>query len=106
MPGLVSGVRDAAVLAVYLGVLFFLAVTAASLLISLGASALVRARDERFARSAQPVAERDGVLCYGALGVGGAKMKIHKAAVARLFTANNLVLDADEIYALGKELER
>jgi hypothetical protein len=33
-------------------------------------------------------------------------MKIHKAAVARLFTANTLVLDADEIYALGKELER
>jgi hypothetical protein len=44
------------------------------------------------------------VTCYGALGVGGAKMKIHKAAVARLFTANNLVLDADEIYALAKEL--
>jgi hypothetical protein len=42
--------------------------------------------------------------CYGALGVGGTKMKIHKAAIARLFTVNNLVLDADEIYALGKEL--
>jgi hypothetical protein len=45
-------------------------------------------------------------LCYGAIGVGGVKMKIHNAAIARLFTANNLVLDADEIYALGKELER
>jgi methylenetetrahydrofolate/methylenetetrahydromethanopterin dehydrogenase (NADP+) len=44
------------------------------------------------------------VVCYGALGVGGTKMKIHKAAIAKLFTANNLVLDADEIYALGKEL--
>jgi hypothetical protein len=51
-------------------------------------------------------AARDGVTCYGALGVGGSKMKIHKAAIARLFTANNLVLDADEIYALGKELDR
>jgi len=51
-------------------------------------------------------AERDGVLCYGALGVGGTKMKIHKAAVARLFTVNTLVLDADEIYALSKELDR
>ena len=43
-------------------------------------------------------------ICYGALGVGGTKMKIHKAAIARLFTANDLVLDADEIYALAKEL--
>ncbi len=50
--------------------------------------------------------ERHGVICYGALGVGGAKMKIHKAAIARLFTANNLVLDADEIYALAKDLDR
>jgi hypothetical protein len=32
-------------------------------------------------------------------------MKIHKAAIAKLFTANDLVLDADEIYALGKSLE-
>ena len=48
--------------------------------------------------------KRDGIVCYGALGVGGTKMKIHKAAIARLFTANNLVLDADEIYALAKEL--
>ncbi|MCC6493599.1 MAG: bifunctional NADP-dependent methylenetetrahydromethanopterin dehydrogenase/methylenetetrahydrofolate dehydrogenase [Pirellulales bacterium] len=44
------------------------------------------------------------VVCYGALGVGGAKMKIHRAAISRLFSANNLVLDADEIYALAKEL--
>jgi hypothetical protein len=36
--------------------------------------------------------------------VGGAKMKIHKAAIAKLFTANNVVLDADEIYGLAKEL--
>ncbi|QDS97466.1 NAD(P)-dependent methylenetetrahydromethanopterin dehydrogenase [Adhaeretor mobilis] len=49
--------------------------------------------------------QRDGHLCYGALGVGGTKMKIHKAAVARLFDGNDQVLDALEIYALGKELE-
>jgi hypothetical protein len=49
-------------------------------------------------------AERDGVVCYGALGVGGAKMKIHKAAIARLFTMNDLVLDADEIYDLAKTI--
>jgi hypothetical protein len=49
--------------------------------------------------------EHGATICYGALGIGGTKMKIHKAAVARLFTANDLTLDADEIYALGKELE-
>jgi uncharacterized protein YbjT (DUF2867 family) len=49
-------------------------------------------------------AKRGSVVCYGALGVGGTKMKIHKAAIAKLFTANTLVLDADEIYALAKEL--
>ena len=46
-------------------------------------------------------AERDGQICYGAIGVGGTKMKIHKAAIRRLFKANDLVLDAEEIYALG-----
>ena len=45
---------------------------------------------------------RDGVICYGAVGVGGTKMKIHKAAVARLFESNDQVLDAREVYALGQ----
>ncbi|MEQ8209291.1 MAG: NADP-dependent methylenetetrahydromethanopterin/methylenetetrahydrofolate dehydrogenase [Lacipirellulaceae bacterium] len=49
--------------------------------------------------------ERDGHICYGALGVGGTKMKIHKAAVARLFDSNDAVLDAVEVYELGKEME-
>jgi hypothetical protein len=44
--------------------------------------------------------ERDGVACFGAVGVGGTKMKIHKAAVARLFERNDQVLDAEEIYTL------
>jgi hypothetical protein len=50
--------------------------------------------------------ERDGVICYGAIGVGGTKMKIHRAAIQRLFTANNLVLDAEEVFAIGTELEK
>jgi len=50
-------------------------------------------------------AEHDGVICYGAIGVGGTKMKIHHAAVEKLFSANDLLLDADEILALGKEIE-
>lgn len=47
---------------------------------------------------------RDGVVCYGAIGVGGTKMKIHKAALRRLFEANDQVLDAEEVYAIGEEL--
>jgi glutamyl-tRNA reductase len=46
--------------------------------------------------------KRDGQLCFGGIGVGGMKMKIHKAAIGRLFEANDLVLDAEEIYTLAK----
>jgi hypothetical protein len=48
--------------------------------------------------------ERDGVVCYGAIGVGHTKMKLHKAAIARLFESNDQVLDAEEVYALGEKL--
>ena len=48
--------------------------------------------------------ERNGVICYGAIGVGGTKMKIHKAAVRKLFTANDLVLDTDAIFEIGQNL--
>lgn len=49
--------------------------------------------------------ERDGKLCYGAIGVGGTKMKIHKAAIRKLFEANDLVLDTEEIYQIGVDLQ-
>ena len=45
--------------------------------------------------------ERDGILAYGAIGVGGTKMKLHKAALAKLFERNDQVLDAEEVYALN-----
>lgn len=48
--------------------------------------------------------ERDGLTCYGALGVGGTKMKIHRAAIAELLTRNNAVLDIDTIYQLAQKL--
>jgi hypothetical protein len=48
--------------------------------------------------------ERDGHVCYGAIGVGGMKMKLHKAAVRQLFEANDLVLDAEEIFELGARI--
>jgi NAD(P)-dependent dehydrogenase (short-subunit alcohol dehydrogenase family) len=48
--------------------------------------------------------KRDGIVSYGAVGVGGTKMKIHKAALQKLFERNDHVLDAEEIYAIGSEL--
>ena len=45
---------------------------------------------------------RDGVISYGALGIGGTKMKIHKAAIRRLFESNDQVLDAEEILEIGR----
>jgi methylenetetrahydrofolate/methylenetetrahydromethanopterin dehydrogenase (NADP+) len=48
--------------------------------------------------------ERNGVVCYGAIGVGGTKMKIHKAALAQLFQANDQVLDAEEVFEIGRKL--
>jgi hypothetical protein len=49
---------------------------------------------------------RGQVTCYGAIGVGGTKMKIHKAAVASLFESNDRVLDAESIYAIGKAMQQ
>ena len=48
----------------------------------------------------------DGVVCYGAIGVGGTKMKIHRAAIQRLFDANDQVLDAEEIFEIGRDSVR
>lgn len=48
---------------------------------------------------------RDGQLCYGAIGVGGLKMKIHKEAIRRLFASTEQVMDAEQIYDIGREIE-
>lgn len=48
--------------------------------------------------------DRDGIVCYGAIGVGGLKMKIHKAALRKLFESNDQVLESGAIYALGEAL--
>ncbi len=49
--------------------------------------------------------ETNGVICYGAIGIGRTKMKIHKQAIKKLFDRNDQILDAEEIYAIGTELE-
>jgi hypothetical protein len=47
---------------------------------------------------------RDGVVVFGAFGIGNFKTKLHKACVARLFTRNDLVLDAEAIAEIAREL--
>jgi len=44
-------------------------------------------------------------IVYGALGVGGTKMRIHRAAVARVFESDAPFLDAAELLAIGEALE-
>jgi hypothetical protein len=48
--------------------------------------------------------QRGHVVVYGAFGVGNFKTKLHKACVARLFTRNDLVLDAETIAEVAREL--
>ena len=49
--------------------------------------------------------KKNGVVVYGAFGVGNFKTKLHKACVARLFERNDLVLDAETIADIARELE-
>ncbi len=48
--------------------------------------------------------ERHGRLEYGALGVGGLKMKIHKASIQELFAANHHFIDAARMLEIGRQL--
>jgi len=48
--------------------------------------------------------EVDGCYYYGAIGVGGLKMKIHKQCIRSLFQSNSLVLDTNEVFAIGESL--
>lgn len=43
-------------------------------------------------------------LDYGAIGVGGLKMKIHKASIKALFESNNRFLDCQEMLAIGQAI--
>ena len=48
--------------------------------------------------------QKNGVTVFGAFGVGNFKTKLHKACVTRLFTRNDLVLDAEAIADVAREL--
>lgn len=49
--------------------------------------------------------QRGAIHCYGAIGVGGTKMKIHRRAIQALFERNDQVLDAEEMLDIAKQLE-
>jgi hypothetical protein len=49
-------------------------------------------------------AERGPARAWGALGIGGTKMKIHKKAIQELFTSNDKILDAEQVLELGRSL--
>jgi ribulose 1,5-bisphosphate synthetase/thiazole synthase len=48
--------------------------------------------------------KREGVTVFGAFGIGNFKTKLHKACVTRLFTRNDLVLDAEAIAEVARAL--
>jgi hypothetical protein len=45
-----------------------------------------------------------GKIGYGALGIGGLKLKLHRECIAKMFESSEGVYDAEEIYALAKEM--
>ena len=47
---------------------------------------------------------KHGKLTFGSLGFGALKLALHRACVARLFEQNDLILDAEEIYAIAKTM--
>ena len=47
--------------------------------------------------------DRDGVRVWGALGVGGLKMKIHKAALRALFRQEATIFDLEQVFEVGRQ---
>lgn len=48
--------------------------------------------------------ERNGKIIWGAIGFGTLKLALHRACIEKLFDANNQIFDAEEIYALAKQM--
>lgn len=49
---------------------------------------------------------REGMTVFGAFGVGNFKTRLHKQCVSRLFQRNDLVLDAETIADVARELAK
>ncbi|MDP3334243.1 MAG: NADP-dependent methylenetetrahydromethanopterin/methylenetetrahydrofolate dehydrogenase [Methylococcaceae bacterium] len=48
--------------------------------------------------------ERHGKIVWGAIGFGTLKLALHRACIAKLFEDNKQVFDAENIFALAKEM--
>lgn len=48
--------------------------------------------------------ERHGKIVIGALGLGGLKLKLHRACIGQLFESSDQIFDAENIYAQAKAL--
>ena len=48
--------------------------------------------------------ERNGKIVFGALGIGGLKLKLHRGCIKQLFESSDGVFDAEQIYALAKDM--
>jgi len=48
--------------------------------------------------------DRHGKIVWGAIGFGALKLALQRACIAKLFEDNKLVLDAENIFALAKEM--
>ncbi|MGD9159952.1 MAG: NADP-dependent methylenetetrahydromethanopterin/methylenetetrahydrofolate dehydrogenase [Desulfobacteraceae bacterium] len=48
--------------------------------------------------------EKEGKLIFGANGIGGLKMKVHRECISLLFEQNDMVLDAEGIYNVASSL--
>ncbi len=49
-------------------------------------------------------ADRHGKIVWGAIGFGTLKLALHRACIAKLFESHKQVLDAEEIFAIAKEM--
>ncbi len=48
--------------------------------------------------------ERHGKIIWGAIGFGALKLALHRACIAKLFEDNKQVFDAENIFALAKDM--
>lgn len=47
---------------------------------------------------------RHGKIVWGAIGFGALKLALHRACIGKLFESNDQMLDAEEIFAIGKSM--
>jgi hypothetical protein len=85
-------------------------------LLDAGGRALARSAKVLIDLNAVPPAGIDGIIptdkaradgqavVYGALAVGGLKMRIHRGAIARVFERTDVFLDAEDLLTLGESL--